>query len=41
MLVDKLEQSEVYFKGIFSNKILIFFLISNTWHFITWLFSEL
>jgi len=29
MLVDKSEQSEVYFKGIFSNKILIFQVVSE------------
>jgi hypothetical protein len=29
MLVDKSEQSEVYFKGIFSNKILIFAAVSE------------
>ena len=29
MLVDKSEQSEVYFKGIFSNKIIILLVVSE------------
>ena len=29
MLVDKSEQSDVYFKGIFSNKIIIFPVVSE------------